>query len=99
MNTPSAMYAVTLPSLTSGTKRFKFSSSINSKSHTFTLSWNGTNWQGWATMPDASVRPFGVFPGAVNWTGFPDVGLLFVYAGEAIGLNDLSRVSVYLLEW
>lgn len=99
MRTPSAMYAVSLPSLTSGTKNLKFSASVNGSSYTFNLSWNGTSWTGWATMPDSSVRPFGVFPNAPNWTGYPDVGLLFALDADAIGLNDLSKASVYILEW
>jgi hypothetical protein len=99
MRTPTAMYSISLPTLTAGSKGFKFSSSVSGKGYSFNFSWNGTNWQGWATMPDSSVRPFGVFPNAPNWTGYPDVGLLFALDADAIGPNDLSKVSMYLLEW
>ena len=99
MRTPTSMIQVAMPLISRDTKNFKFSTVVSGVSLTFNFAWSGTVWRGWADMPDLSKRPFGINPNATNWTGFPDYGLLFVTPLSLIGLNDWTKVSMYVLVW
>jgi len=108
MKTPTAIYAIAIPVVPANTQNFTVRTSVLGSSYTFNFMWQPTNgamqapygqWRGNATMPDGSIRWFGVNPNAVNWTAYPDVGVSFNTKLQWIGLNDWSNVSMYLVTW
>jgi hypothetical protein len=108
MIAPKAVYAISIPVVPANTQNFKIKTSVLGLTYTFNFMWQPTNgatqapfgqWRGYATMPDQSIRWFGVNPNAMNWSGYPDVGVSFNTKLQWIGLNDWAKVSMYLVTW
>lgn len=99
LKTAKNVYLVNLPAIAPNLFGFSFRTKTADGNVGFVFQWANGVWNGTATMPDGSLRTFGVYPGVVNWTGFLDFGLLFLSSLTAIGQGDMASVSAVLIRW
>jgi hypothetical protein len=92
-------YQVNLPSVDAEVVSFSFEATIGGATFQFTFKWLNETWNGWATLPSGEVRQFGCIPNVLNWTGFPDYGVVLVSEKVAIGFGDLIGSTMYVVTW
>lgn len=98
----SKQYTITMPNIDVTTiQNFNFNSKVGNALFNFQFTWDHINniWQGWTTMPDLSIREFGVIPNVLNWSRFNDFSLSLGFNGDSIGLTDLINIIINIILW
>ncbi len=90
-------YKIDLPATTPGVN-FSLVAKVGGQSITLAFRWT-TIWNITATMPDGSIRFAGLYPNCMNWTGYTDYGLIGNTTLDAIGYDDLPKVSLFMVAW
>jgi len=99
MNPIKQLTLINIPQGDTTAINFNFGTQASSGAWNFLLEWNGTRWNGWATLPDGAVRQFGCIPGVINWTGFADFGLVWLSDLASFGQQDIFGASLVLIDW
>jgi hypothetical protein len=99
MNPIKNIFLVNIPQGDTDAVSFNFATNNQDGAWNFLLEWNGARWNGWATLPSGEVRQFGCIPGVINWTGFPDFGLVWLSSLAAFGQPDIFGASLVLIDW
>ena len=93
-------YIVNLPQSAASTLSFSFTTNNALGTFTFVFKWLNNQWNGWCTLPTGEVRQFGCVPDVVDWTEFPDYGIVIDSALTAFNSTNLiGNATVYLLQW
>ncbi len=92
------LYQVFLPQLEADTAGFSFIAKVKGNSYTFTFKY-GINWNATVSFPDSTKRDAMLSPNMTNWSSYTDFGLFCKTDLMGIGQNDLSKVSLYMVEW
>jgi len=98
MRTPSAAWVVAFPQLQQGAFNFVFTSTLPVGEFGFEFKFFAGHWNCWVTLPSGEIRPAGVYPNDVSWTGFADYYIQFQTTLAAIGQNDLGSVSMVVFQ-
>ena len=105
MNPIKSLYLVNMPQGDTTAVNFQFETQNADGSWSFLLAWslnpvdNAYQWNGWATLPSGEVRQFGCIPGVINWTGYPDFGLVWLSTLAKLGQLDIWNASLVLIDW
>lgn len=92
-------YNINFPSISDNTYSFFFTSSVGGSSWSFEFIYINSRWTCYATPPDDIAREATVYNGVLNWDGYPDYGCIFISNKDIPGLNDISSVSLYIIDW
>ncbi len=95
---PSKAYRVAIPNLDDGSFNFVFSSNLPQGQFTFTFKWFLGVWNIWVTLPTGEIRQAGGYPNTVSWTGFKDYYFRLITTLDAIGQNDLAKVTMVVYQ-
>lgn len=91
-------YTLYPPTIPSGAEKFYFTSTVQNDSWKFDFEWRTDHWVCKVTLPDASLREAGVYPGVENWKGYADYSITFNLTGaEIIGITDAGSVLITLI--
>jgi hypothetical protein len=78
---------------------FYFYASCSAGSVKLSFKWLNNRWNGWAELPDGSVREFGVQPNVTSWSGFSDYGFYVKTDLTDINYASLFLCELYLVSW
>jgi hypothetical protein len=92
------MYSIPLPQTEDGTYRFTFKASVKSVEYTFTFIYTG-QWNVTVLFPYGKNRQAVLYPNVTNWSSYTDFGLVANTILDNIGQNDLSKITLYMVEW
>jgi hypothetical protein len=101
MKVPSITYSISIPIVDTDTVNFSFNTKVPEGTFYLQMKWNKFKnaWTGYATIPDGSIRQFGIWPNVTSWSSFLDYGVRIDTTLASIGLNDISNVKLMLLIW
>jgi hypothetical protein len=93
-------YIINWPQSITVSQSFSFTANTPLGNFTFVFKWLNNQWNAWATLPSGEVRQFGCVPDVVDWTEFPDYGIVIDSSLPSLNLSNLIGNSVlYLLQW
>lgn len=92
------MFPIPIPSSGNGVLNFTFNTKANGMYFAFNFKYTGS-WDITVTMPDNSVRFAGLLPNVTQWSAYSDYGLYCNSTLDRVGLTDLDKVSLYLIQW
>jgi hypothetical protein len=97
--TVKAKYIVPIPVMPDNTTAFNFDCNIPSGRFHFDFRWNEfkNGWSMYVTIPGGEIRQAGVWPNVISWSQYCDFSIQTITDMDSIGINDLDRVSMYLL--
>jgi hypothetical protein len=68
-------------------------------SFVFTLFFRDTSWICYVTLPDDSIRYFGLYPNVVNWKCFTDFGIFLSSSDTEITQDNIQGQIIVVLVW
>lgn len=100
LKTVNASYVVNWPLAAANASSFTFTTQNALGSFTFVLKYMNGQWNGWCTLPSGEVRQFGCVPDVVDWTEFPDYGIVIDSSLTSFQQSNLiGNSALYLLQW
>lgn len=97
--TPVSEYAIAIPVIPVGTFNFFFLSRLPDGTYKFTFKWYLNRWNVEVIDPNGGARFATVYPNVIAWGEYVDHSLVFRTDKTAIGQNNLSDASMYMVYW
>ncbi len=104
---PNNAYLCQLPMVAAGVTRFKHVVTVQSSTYNFEFILFKRNpegdsqyfWYFYVTGTNGFSNSGMVTPNAINFSESNDIGVVFVTNLVEIGENDLSNISMYIMQW
>jgi hypothetical protein len=92
------VYPIPIPSSGNGVLNFTFNARINGMIFAFNFKYTG-KWNIYVTMPGGTIRDAALIPNVTQWSGYSDYSIYCQTDLANIGVNDLDKVSLYMVSF